>query len=70
MRHALSGAVTVSDPAGNAKLAKHGDTPDRRDGHRDDAVAAMILAVGTGYRRFYGADVESLQASPGYSIIN
>ena len=70
MRAALAGAVTVSDAAGNSKLAKKEDTPDRRDGHRDDAVAAMILAVGTGYRRFYGADVESLQPSAGYSIIN
>ena len=51
MRSAVGGAVTVSDPAGNSKLAKASDTPERRDGHRDDAVAAMILAVAIGYRR-------------------
>ena len=51
MRSAVGGAVTVSDPAGNSKLAKAADTPERRDGHRDDAVAAKILAVAVGYRR-------------------
>lgn len=50
MRSAIAGAVTVSDPAGNSKLAKAKDTPERRDGHKDDAVAAMILAVGVGTR--------------------
>ena len=42
---ALSGAVTMRDPAGNEKLAKL----TRR--HRDDAAAAAILAVAEGTRR-------------------
>ena len=50
MRSAIAGAVTISDPAGNAKLAKARDTSERRDGHRDDALAAAILAVGEGVR--------------------
>ena len=50
LRSALAGAVTVSDPAGNHKLAKAKDTPERRDGHRDDAVAATILGVAEGHR--------------------
>ena len=50
MRSAIAGAVTVSDPAGNAKLAKARDTHERRDGHRDDALAASILAVAEGIR--------------------
>ena len=50
MRSAIGGAVTVSDTAGNAKLAKAKDSPERRDGHRDDAAAAAILAVAEGIR--------------------
>ena len=50
MRSAMSGAVTVTDPAGNAKLAKGGDTPQRRFNHRDDAAAATIVAVAEGRR--------------------
>ena len=50
MRSAIAGAVVVSDPAGNSKLAKARDTSERRDGHRDDALAAAILAVGEGIR--------------------
>ena len=46
LRAAIAGAVTVSDAAGNAKLAKAKDSPERRDGHRDYALAAAILAVG------------------------
>ena len=50
MRSAIAGAVTISDPAGNAKLAKARDTSERRDHHRDDALAAAILAIGEGIR--------------------
>ena len=50
MRAALAGAVCVSDQAGNAKLAKAKETSERRDGHRDDALAAVILAVAEGVR--------------------
>ena len=50
MRSAIAGAVTVSDTANNAKLAKSSDSPQRRDGHRDDALAAAILAVAEGVR--------------------
>ena len=57
MRYAMGGAVTVSDPAGNAKLAKASDSPLRRDGHRDDAVAALILAAAAGVRWRDGAEV-------------
>ena len=50
MRSAMSEARTVSDPAGNAKLAKKGEGG-RRSRARDDAVAAAILAVASGVRR-------------------
>ena len=50
MRNAIAGARTISDPAGNAKLAKARETSERRDGHRDDAVAASILAIAEGVR--------------------
>ena len=51
MRSALSGARVVSDPAGNVKLAKAGDGGGRKSRHRDDAAAAMILAVAEGQRQ-------------------
>lgn len=50
MRSAMAGAVTVSDAAGNAKLAKDKDSAARRAHHRDDSVAAAILAVAEGRR--------------------
>ena len=50
MRSAIAGAVVISDPAGNSKLAKARDTSERRDHHRDDALAATILAVAEGIR--------------------
>ena len=50
LRAALAGAVVVSDAAGNSKLAKAKDSSERRDGHRDDALAATILAVAEGVR--------------------
>ena len=50
IRFALGGARTVSDPSGNAKLSK-GTQGGRRSTHRDDAAAALILAVAEGVRR-------------------
>ena len=50
LRFAMSGSVTVTDQAGNAKLAKSGEG-NRRQRHRDDAAAAAILAVAEGSRR-------------------
>ena len=67
MRYAIAGAVTISDPAGNAKLAKAKDHPMRRDGHRDDAVAALILAVAAGTRWRESADAKPNRAS--YTIV-
>lgn len=49
LRSGMGEARTVSDPAGNAKLAK-GAEGGRRERARDDAVAASILAVGVGRR--------------------
>ena len=48
MRSAMSVARTVSDPSGNAKLAKASEG--KRPGSRDDAAAAAILAVSSGTR--------------------
>ena len=42
--------VTVSDPAGNAKLAKSGEGS-KRGRAKDDSAAAAILAVAEGMRR-------------------
>ena len=50
MTFAMSEARTLSDPAGNAKLAK-GNEGGRRHRARDDAAAAAILAVSAGLRR-------------------
>ena len=69
MRSAIAGAVTVSDPAGNAKLAKAKDSPERRDGHRDDAVAAMIIGVAVGYRQVNRFDRPDDEDGPGYDLI-
>ena len=49
LRSALGEARTVSDPAGNEKLAKSSEGG-RRQHARDDSIAAAILAVATGYR--------------------
>ena len=51
LRSAMSEARTISDPAGNSKLAK-GTEGGRRARGRDDAAAAAILAVAEGVRRF------------------
>ena len=50
LRSALGGAIVVSDPAGNSKLAKQGQGG-RRQHHRDDTAAAAILAISEGLRR-------------------
>ena len=50
LRSAMSEARTVSDPAGNVKLAKRVEGG-RRNLARDDAAAAAILAVAEGDRR-------------------
>ena len=57
MRAAMREAVTVSDPAGNAKLAKHTEGG-RRSRARDDAAAASILAVSVGIRGRPDTDTE------------
>ena len=49
MRRALAGARTKVDPGGNAHLVKHG--AGRSSLHRDDAVAATILALAEADRR-------------------
>ncbi|MDE0201592.1 MAG: terminase large subunit [Rhodospirillaceae bacterium] len=50
LRHAMSEARVVMDPAGNAKLAKMSEGG-RRLRARDDAAAAAIVAVALGSRR-------------------
>ncbi|MDE0510024.1 MAG: terminase large subunit [Gammaproteobacteria bacterium] len=50
MRSAMGEAMTISDPAGNEKLAKNAGGG-RRMRARDDAAAAAILAVAEGERR-------------------
>ena len=50
MRSAMSEARTISDPAGNEKLAKAVEGQ-RRFRAKDDAAAAAILAVSAGERR-------------------
>ena len=47
---AMASARTISDPAGNAKLAK-GAQGGRHSRSRDDAAAAAILAVALGWRK-------------------
>ena len=49
LRSALSEAVTLSDPAGNAKLAKSSEGG-RRQAAKDDAAAAAILSIAAGER--------------------
>ena len=49
---AMSEARVTVDPAGNAKLAK-GSEGGRRVRARDDAAAAAILAVATGFRQWH-----------------
>ena len=49
LRNAMSESRAVMDPAGNSKLAKNSEGG-RRVRARDDAAAATILAVASGYR--------------------
>ena len=51
IRSAFAEARTLSDPAGNEKLAKQSEAGRRRNA-KDDAVAACILGVGFGYRDY------------------
>ena len=57
LRSAMAEARTVSDVAGNAKLAKSSEGG-RRARAKDDAVAAAILAIAEGSRRQKSADVD------------
>ena len=50
LRYAMAEARTLTDPAGNSKLAKHSEGG-RRMRARDDAAAAAILAVAAGVRQ-------------------
>ena len=52
LRAALAEARTMTDPAGNSKLAKASEGG-RRVRARDDAAAAAILAVAAGYREWH-----------------
>ncbi len=52
MTAAMAEARTVTDPAGNSKLAKSSQGG-RRQRAKDDAAAAAILAVSAGYRRWH-----------------
>ena len=58
IRSALAEARTVSDPAGNTKLAK-GSQGGRRQRARDDVAAAVILAVAEGSRRYEPVEVSA-----------
>lgn len=50
LRSAMAEARVIADPAGNQKLAKSSQGG-RRSRARDDAAAAAILAVASGYRQ-------------------
>ena len=65
LRASMAEARTVSDPAGNAKLAKGGEGG-RRERARDDAVAAAILAVSVGQRGRAKAD---RNGSPTHAVV-
>ena len=57
LRSAMAVARTVSDAAGNAKLAKKTEGG-RKARARDDAAAAAILAVSAGVRHWQGQQAE------------
>lgn len=60
---AMASARTISDPAGNSKLAK-GAQGGRHSRSRDDAAAAAILAVSLGYRKaLQGQESEGLRTA-------
>ena len=54
LRSALAESRTISDPAGNEKLAR-GSDGGRRYHAKDDAVASLILAVAFGFRDYQNA---------------
>ena len=60
MRSAIREGRCVSDPAGNEKLAKGGQGG-RRSKARDDALAAAILAIASGFR-----DIQSRLSAPAW----
>ena len=60
---AIAEARVVSDPAGNAKLAKSSEG-ERRARHRDDAAAAAILAVAAGMRKAGWPDESEPETEP------
>ena len=53
LRGAMAEARTLTDPAGNSKLAKSTEGGRRRRA-RDDATAAAVLAVAAGWRQARG----------------
>ena len=63
LRAAFSEAMTVSDPAGNEKLAK-ASQGGRRHRARDDSAASSIIAIAEGVRRY--PDKPSLQPQPSF----
>ena len=65
LRTALAEARTVSDPAGNAKIAK-GHHGGRRSKAKDDAAVAAVLAVALGQRL---PSPEAVQERPRYLIV-
>ena len=65
LRAAMREAVTVSDPAGNSKLAKSSEGG-RRSRARDDAAAAAILAVSVGSR---GPEPQE-DSGPSYAMVS
>ena len=64
MRACMAHARTVSDPAGNQKLAKGGQG--RKARARDDLAAAAILAVAEGSRR---AAVDTSPTDQAYAVV-
>ena len=62
MRAAFAEARTVSDSAGNLKLAK-GSESQRRQRGRDDLAAAIVLAVAEGMRREAGKPMRRMRSA-------
>ena len=59
---AMASARTISDPAGNSKLAK-GAQGGRHSRSRDDAAAAAVLAVALGWRKALQGQPETVVRS-------
>ena len=66
MDYAVKGARVISDPAGNMKLAK-ATQGGRRSRHKDDAVAAGMLAIAAGVR-FAGIHGGQRDGEPGAAV--